>query len=260
MTTLGAGEACLDWHGDRLVAVPAEPGTLLVADSWLVEDGRARGLDLHRQRFAGACAALGVPTDAFWPDAVARLPRAGQWFPRVELVDVAGKPLLRLRIRPAPERLDSARVWVPGEPDPRRHPRRKGPDLDRLADLRRGGARHGAQEVLLTTPAGVVLEAANSSLLWWEDDELCLPDPELPVLPGVTVALVRRLAERDGVPVRHRARRLADLAGREVWLANALHGIRPVTAWVGADQPVGEAVRCARWRRWWLASAHPISV
>lgn len=112
----------------------------------------------------------------------------------------------------------------------------------------------------MTDPTGVVLEAANSSLLWWEGEELCLPDPELPVLPGVTVALVLRFAERHGVPVRYRRRRLADLSGREVWLANALHGIRPVTGWIGTDQPVGTPERCARWRQWWLASAHQISV
>lgn len=230
--------------------------TLLVADSWLVENGRVRALDLHQQRFTEACAEFGVRVTSFWQDAIARLPRTGDWFPRVELVDGH----LRLHIRTAPERLDTAKVWVSGEPDPRRHPRRKGPDLDRLAELRQAGARLGAQEVLLTDPTGVVLEAANSSLLWWEGEELCLPDPELPVLPGVTVALVRRFAERHGVPVRHRRRRLAELSGREVWLANALHGIRPVTGWIGTDQPVGAPERCARWRQWWLTSAHQISV
>lgn len=234
--------------------------TLLVADSWLVEDSRVRALDLHQQRFTEACAGFGVEVTSFWQDAIARLPRTGEWFPRAELVDTAGQLQLGLQVRPAPERLDTAKVWVSGEPDPRRHPRRKGPDLDRLAELRRAGARHGAQEVLLTGPAGVVLEAANSSLLWWEGEELCLPDPELPVLPGVTVALVLRFAERHGVPVRYRRRRLADLSGREVWLANALHGIRPVTGWIGTDQPVGTPERCARWRQWWLASAHQISV
>ena len=230
--------------------------TLQVADSWLVENGRVRALDLHQRRFTEACAEFGVRVASFWQDAIARLPRTGDWFPRVELVDGH----LRLHIRPAPERLDTAKVWVPGAPDPRHHPRRKGPDLDRLAELRQAGARHGAQEVLLTDPTGVVLEAANSSLLWWEGEELCVPDPELPVLPGVTVALVRRFAEQHGVPVRHRRRTFAELSGREVWLANALHGIRPVTGWIGTDQPVGAPERCARWRQWWLASAHQISV
>jgi branched-subunit amino acid aminotransferase/4-amino-4-deoxychorismate lyase len=252
--TTDAGGQCLVWHGDQLVAGLAEPGTLLAADSWLVDNGRTRALDLHQRRFASSCAELGVrPAELsmFWRRVMDRLPRAGQWFPRAELIDIAGQHRLQVRIRPAPERTNEARVLVTGEPDPRLVPRRKGPDLDRLAALRRAAAHLGAQEVLLATGSGIVLEAANSSLLWWEGEELCVPDPELPVLPGVTAAVVRRLAERNGVPVRHRRRRLSELAGCEVWVANALHGIRPVIEWVHSGQPTGLPVRCPRWRRWW---------
>jgi len=84
------------------------------------------------------------------------------------------------------------------------------------------------------------VDRANASVLWWEDDTLCLPPPRLPVLPGVTVALVQERARREGIPVAHRERTVAGLDGREVWLVNALHGIRPVVQWSGRPLEAGE--------------------
>ncbi len=260
----GQGDEVLTWQaGSGLRPGSAGSARLLVADSWLLDAGRVRGLDLHRQRFAGSCGdAAGVrpaELDEFWRAVVERLPRSGTWFPRVELAAAPrGPPRLWLRIRPAPARTEEVRVWVSPGPDGRTMPRRKGPDLDRLAELRHAGAQAGAQEVLLTTRSGLVLEAANSSLMWWEGPALCLTDPALRVLPGVTAALVRRHAARCGIPVRNRRSRLADLDGREAWLTNALHGIRPVTAWVGSTVSAGAATRAAQWRQWWTDWAEPL--
>jgi branched-subunit amino acid aminotransferase/4-amino-4-deoxychorismate lyase len=103
-----------------------------------------------------------------------------------------------------------------------------------------------------------VLEAANSSVVWWDGPALCVPDPALRVLPGITVALVRRRAARCGIAVHHRRGRMSDLAGREVWLTNALHGIRPVVAWVGSTVPVGSPARAERWRQWWADCGEPL--
>jgi branched-subunit amino acid aminotransferase/4-amino-4-deoxychorismate lyase len=73
----------------------------------------------------------------------------------------------------------------------------------------------------------------------------------LPVLAGVTAGLVLERAQRRGVPVAHRERTVRELDGREVWLVNALHGIRPVTAWTGQQHMnAGPAVRAAEWRAW----------
>jgi branched-subunit amino acid aminotransferase/4-amino-4-deoxychorismate lyase len=135
-------------------------------------------------------------------------------------------------------------------------PRRKGPDLDTLARVRDRAAGEGAQEAVLVAPTGTVLEAATASVLWWEGDTLCLPPPGLPVLPGVTVALIQERARREGVRVAHRERTVAELDDREVWLVNALHGIRPVTGWTGGPaDPTGSmraaaAVRAPEWRKW----------
>lgn len=103
---------------------------------------------------------------------------------------------------------------------------------------------------MLVGPSGAVLESATASVLWWEDDSLCLPPPRLPVLPGVTVGLIRERAYRLGIPVVHRERTVAELEGREVWLVNALHGVRPVTGWIGEPMTAGAAARAGEWRNW----------
>jgi branched-subunit amino acid aminotransferase/4-amino-4-deoxychorismate lyase len=142
--------------------------------------------------------------------------------------------------------------------DPRRVPRRKGPDLAVLAGLRAWASEQAAQEALLVSGTGLVLEAAHSSVLWWEGDRLCAPDPRLAILPGVTGDLIRERAAGLGIPVMFRRRPPAHLDGREVWLVNALHGIRPVTRWVGAPVVAGPAVRAPEWRAWLDGLAEPL--
>ena len=254
-TQLPVREGLLTWTpGQGLVpaADPVADGPLLVADSWLLREGRVRGYGRHRERFLGACGECGGPGPRrlveFWQDVTAALPRTGEWFPRVELA--AGSLELRLRLRHAPILGTEVRLLSAGQLDPRTLPRRTGPDLDTLARVRARACGAGAQEAVLVTPSGVVLESATASVLWWEDDTLCLPPPRLPVLPGVTVALVQERAVRSGIRVAHRERTLAELAGREVWLVNALHGIRPVSGWTGSAVTAGPAVRAANWREW----------
>ncbi|MGW1779257.1 aminotransferase class IV [Streptomyces sp. NPDC002143] len=235
-------------------------GRLLVADSWLVRDGRVRGLERHRERFLRACAECDGPPLRrlleFWQDTTAALPRTGEWFPRVELT--ADTRELRLLLRHSPPLQPDIRVWAVGRPDPRTEPRRKGPDLDALAAVRRRAAEEGATEAVLTTPSGAVLESATASVLWWEDDTLCLPSPRLPVLAGVTAGLIQERARRLGIRVTHPERTLAELDGREVWLVNALHGIRPVREWTGHPMSAGAAVHAAEWRSWLDGISEPL--
>src|SRR5687767_12433111 len=94
----------LRWDGGW-APTEAEPGSPDVADSWLVDDGRVRGLERHWARFAAEVRALGGPDPAPFAAAVAAaLPREGRWFPRVEL-RLDGGPRLGLLLRPAPARL-----------------------------------------------------------------------------------------------------------------------------------------------------------
>jgi branched-subunit amino acid aminotransferase/4-amino-4-deoxychorismate lyase len=221
---------------------PAQ-AVLLVADSWLVEDGHVRAGVAHWARFAGSCAEVGAdPADLarFRRAVVAALPASGRWFPRVEL----GAEGLALRVRRAPPQALTASVEVAPPGDPRRSPRVKGPDLELLAGLR---AASRADEVLLRDAAGALREGALSSLLWWEDDALCTT-PDEHTLPGVTRAVLLVLALHRGIEVRMRSPLPAELAGREVWLTSALHGIRAVSGWLAPAQPAGKPLRAAAWR------------
>lgn len=270
-TRPAAVEGLLAWSprrgltgADSTGSVPTVGERLAVADSWLLRDGRVRGLVRHRERFLRACGHSGGPSLRqlvdFWRDVTAALPRTGEWFPRVELG--AESRELRLLLRHAPPLGTGVRVWAAGQTDPRTVPRRKGPDLDILARVRQRASGAGADEAVLVAPSGVVLEGATSSLLWWEDDTLCLPSPQLPVLAGVTVGLIQERAQRTGVRVAHRERALADLDDREVWLVNALHGIRPVTEWTGGGTELplraGSAVRAPEWRQWLEGLMEPL--
>jgi branched-subunit amino acid aminotransferase/4-amino-4-deoxychorismate lyase len=226
---------------------------LRVADSFLVANGKIRGLDLHRRRFTASCAAAGIDAGRYFDDQVKRLPGFGRWFPRFEL-DAGGK--LSVQLRPAPPQGGRIRVVVHDGPDPRTQPLVKGPDLDALGELKaQAGKAFGADEVLLADPDGVVVEAAYSAVLWWEDDTLCVPPTDRPYLPSVTSELVRRIAATEEIEVAERARTAADLADAEVWLVNALHGIRPVEAWNHDPIDPLPFTRSTAWQQRLLSSA-----
>ena len=273
-------------EGSGSAAPAAQSERLLVADSWLVTDGRVRAFAAHRRRFARSCQVRAgeaqAASDHFWDALVALLPRTGDWFPRVELVD--GGPSqtedavrLRLRVRPAPVRGMTVIVWDPQVPDSRVHPQIKGPDLDQLGELRTEALALGAQEVILTDEAGYVIEAANSSVFWWEDGALWTPASAVVPLEGVTAGLVAESAQRRGITVRSRPVTRAELEAHEVWLTNALHGIRAVSEWrmsgrgsagdalTGSEPPGSPATqapidrgRLQDWRDEWDAHARPL--
>ncbi len=239
----------LAWDGRELAPGGDGDGSapaLLVADSWLVDEGYERAAAAHWARFGASCLQAGADRDElrrFSAAARAALPLEGRWFPRVELT---GDGFV-LRIRRAPPPARDARVVVGAPGDPRRYPRRKGPDLALLTRLRATAHVGGGDELLLCDDAGRLLEGALSSLLWWED-EVLWTTPDEHTLPGVTRGLLLSIAHERGVSVRVRAPRPAELAGRETWLTSALHGIRVVSAWVDPRQAAGSATRAADWR------------
>jgi branched-subunit amino acid aminotransferase/4-amino-4-deoxychorismate lyase len=253
----------LRWTGAGGFERADEPGEIVVIDSWLVADGEVRAFDAHVRRFTASCAELastrladtrlastgltgteltgteltgteltgtGEQAEAFMRAGLAQVPVTGRWFPRAELAMVNGTPRLQLWLRPAPPRADSIRLWIPPEPDQRTFPQIKGPDLPYLSALRDAAVAAGADEAVLLSPGGNVLEGTTTSILWWRGQALCAPPPDAPVLPGVTRAGL--LA--SGHPVTFEYATPAELAGLKVWAVNALHGIRPVTGWATA--------------------------
>jgi branched-subunit amino acid aminotransferase/4-amino-4-deoxychorismate lyase len=222
---------------------------LLAADSWLVADGRARAVERHWARFSATCREHGVQPEAvaaFRASVERALPPRGRWFPRVELREDRE---LALELRPAPPRESTVVAWVADVPDPRVAPRRKGPDLERLAALRERAAAHGAGEALIADADGRLLEGAFTSLLWWEGETLCAVPDAAPILPGITRALLIELARERDTPLAQRRPLPQELAGRETWLVSALHGIRAVTRWADGGLPAVAAPRAATWQR-----------
>ena len=224
--------------------------TLMAADSWLVEDGRVRAFDLHRARFGDAAAQVGMGaiTDDFWAAVVEKIPATGEWFPRVDVLEISPEAdrELAFRLRPAPPRTQELKVLIPPYPDPRATPGRKGPDIALLEGVRtEAREQYGCDEVLLISKDGYVVEGATTSLLWWSGESLCAPDSELGALPGVTSAVILEEARARSVPVESRRVRPEELAGNEVWLVNALHGIRRVREFVG-ERDIHDSSPCCR--------------
>jgi branched-subunit amino acid aminotransferase/4-amino-4-deoxychorismate lyase len=221
---------------------------LLAADSWLVDDGRVRAVDRHWARFAATCREHGVESEALaaFRDEVERaLPAAGRWFPRVEL---RSDGELAVQVRPAPPREPTVVAWIADVPDPRRAPRQKGPDLERLAALRERAAAHGAGEAVLCDADGRLLEGAFTSLLWWEQETLWAVPDDAPILRGITRALLIEIARERDVAVAQRRPAPRELDGRETWLVSALHGIRAVTRWANGGPRAGDAPRAGAWQ------------
>jgi branched-subunit amino acid aminotransferase/4-amino-4-deoxychorismate lyase len=221
---------------------------LLAADSWLVVDGCVRAVDRHWARFGATCREHGIEPEAlaaFRAEVERALPATGHWFPRVEL---RADGELVVQVRPAPPREPRVVAWVADVPDPRRAPRRKGPDLERLAALRERAAAHGAGEAVIADGQGRLLEGAFTSLLWWEGETLWTVPDDAPILPGITRALLIELARRRGTAVAQRRPEPHELAGRETWLVSALHGIRVATHWADSGPLAGHAPRAAAWQ------------
>lgn len=235
-------------------------GELRVADSWLVAEGRVRGWDLHMERFTESCVAAGAERAglgrplAGLPELI---PRQGEWFPRLEMRS-EGEADFYFRLRPSPPRWETAAVW-PTSVDPRREPRVKGPDIDRLMALRSEARAHDADEAAILNDRDEVIEAAACSILWWREGALARVGDEEPILNGVTRRLLAQLAERFGVEVEDCSLPIAEVGGHEVWLANALIGIVPVTRWVGhCDHPPVDHERLAVWREGLAELAAPV--
>lgn len=244
--------AYLIWTNDGFRPAEESTSSLLAADSWLVKDGLANESSRHRERFRQACSRIaGVDPDGvdrFWSELANAIPAVGTWFPRAELVLCEGTPVFGVRIRRAPARLAEIRLIEWKRPDPRTQPRMKGPDLDLLGRIRNLAREAGADDAILTTGTGLLLEGLTTSLMWWEGDTLCAPPLDLPILPGVTREIVFELVRKAGVQTACRSRTLAEVLECPIWAVNALHGIRPVVELVGATHPMKFHALTAKWQ------------
>lgn len=252
-----------DWRAGELVALDdceVAEQTLDVADSFLVADGRALALALHRERFLDSVREQGFADRAeaarFWEAGIAAVPRAGSWFPRFELTTVRDAQRLRFRLRTAPVLTDSV-VLATAEGDPRQVPNIKGPDIARLSVLRQRAQRSGADEAVILDN-GLVSDGTTTALLWWRGDTLATPPLTFAKVDSVAARTVRGVAAAMRIPVDEEAVTPAELDGCVIWAVNALHGIRAVTAWVGGPRVAQDAARTAAWRTRLAALARPL--
>lgn len=243
------------WSGnslDLLDYCELTESTIVAADSWLVENGRTLALDLHRSRFLSNA----PHAAAFWDASVAAIPRDGDWFPRVELHS-NGRMLFRLRSAPARSRA-VALVTHHGD-DTRTTPTVKGPDLAAMRRLRAAAQVAGADEAVILSPDGYVVEGSYSALVWWRGAILCAPPAEFDRVPSVTARSLIGLATALGVETHDEAVTPAELDGTEVWALNALQGPRIVTRWIDGPATAELPGRLAQWRLRLGALAHPMA-
>jgi len=236
------------WSDGVLVDDPTPPpdaGSVRVADSWLMVDGAVAGLERHINRFTGSVrhAFPELDIDSFARAALAALPRTGRWFPRIEAIDDGG-PLLRLRVREAPEPLTHATLATAPR-DPRTAPTVKGPNAEALGALR---TELAVGEAIIVDGDGHIAEGAWSSIVWWLGESLHVVDPSIARLPSVTEGLVIDHARSTGTPVTVSRTRPDELDGAEVWVLSALHGIRVATKWRNGPTLHIEPGRAESWR------------
>jgi branched-subunit amino acid aminotransferase/4-amino-4-deoxychorismate lyase len=237
-------ESIFRWHDGSLEALEycdMTQSRLVAADSWLVTGGRALALGLHRERFLASAPHAGQ----FWDAAVAAIPHEGDWFPRVELHEPRR---LVFRLRSAPERARSAVLATWTGPDPRTEPTVKGPDLAAMLRIRTAVQSEGADEAVILTDDGYVVEGAYSALLWWRGEILCGPPSTFYRVDSVTARSVLTLARALGIDTHEEAVTPAELDGTELWALSALHGIRIVTRWVDGPELAEKPGRLTQWR------------
>lgn len=257
------------WNSDLLEAEVdggADEMPLAVADSWLVAEGRVLALELHRARFFAAIAPeqqAQLRLDAFWAACIAQLPRTGNWFPRVELRhgrgahDRAGQRLA-FRLRTAPPLGTTLIALTHHGRDPRQQPRVKGPDFAALASLRLEAQSRGADEAIIVDEAGHVVDGASTAIFWWRGQTLCAPPWSLARVDSVTAKTLVAIAAALGTEIRYEAAQPRELDALEVWAVNALHGIRPITAWIDGPAMAGQSARASAWRDRMDALATPL--
>ena len=145
---------------------------------------------------------------------------------RVEVLD--GRASVTVRELPP---LDPPAVITASEPH---HPYpHKTTERDSFADAAVEAEVAEADDALLLTHEGWVAEGTVWTVFWWEGDTLCTPALDLEILPGIGRARVLEVV--SGVA----EGRYTDqgLAGKSLFLTNAVRGIVPIGSLDGAQLP-----------------------
>lgn len=250
------------WRDGGAVAVPADEPVVTAADQGLVRgdgafesvavlDGATPYLSAHLARLARSAELLEIPSpgDAVWRglvDAVCEgwpadvegvirllLTRGpGDGAPPTALALLAPVPAETLRQRTDGVAVVSLSLGVPA--DFRAHaPWLLGgaKTLSYAVNMAayRHAARLGADDVVLTSLEGELLEGPTSSVVWAAGGTLHTPPTETGILAGTTVARLFERAEAAGRPTARTRGTVDDLhAADAVWLLSGVRGAAPV--------------------------------
>ena len=99
----------------------------------------------------------------------------------------------------------------------------------------------GADDALLVAADGTVLEAPTANVWWREGERLLTPSLDLPILAGVTRALLLELAREETVEGVFPLSRLLD--ADEVFVCSSIREVMPVTAVDGKEFGLGRAAQ-----------------
>jgi branched-subunit amino acid aminotransferase/4-amino-4-deoxychorismate lyase len=97
----------------------------------------------------------------------------------------------------------------------------------------------GADDALLVSSDGTVLEAPTANVFWREGDTLLTPSLDLPILAGVTRGLLLEIAEQETVEGAFPLDRL--LEADEVFVCSSIREVMPVAAVDGKAFGIGPA-------------------
>ncbi|MFJ3201425.1 aminotransferase class IV [Streptomyces sp. NPDC086989] len=170
-----------------------------------VEDGAVRGLALHLARLADDCRAVfGAELDPEWVRECVRREAGGRpgtfmvrvtvFDPELDLTapDRAGRPCVLVTTRPAP---GAGRLPLPALRVQRLAFHREAPSVKHVAlfgqlRLRRAARLAGFDDVLFTGVDGLVSEGCTWNI-GFVDEAGTVVWPQAPVLPGITMRLLR---------------------------------------------------------------------
>jgi len=200
----------------------------------LIETIRARGghlpwLGRHLARLHASAGALGAPeASADLIDLVRFAAGSGKRGDRVVRLQLAGGHAEIATRDVNPDRgvavVVSREVHVPY---PHKTTRR-----EQFGRALASARRRRAHDAVLLTAEGYLAEGTAWNLFWWENRTLCTPAADLGILPGIGRQRVMELAEVTEVRAP-----IAALAGRSLFLVNAVRGIVEIGSFERAPVP-----------------------
>jgi 4-amino-4-deoxychorismate lyase len=230
---------------DRILVTPADLLGDGVFETMHLRPSGPWLLDEHLARLSRSAAILDLPAPDLAPLRDRALASGGTGALRI----IHTRSLLDMSVSPVPpgvlrERRDGVRVLSAdlGVSVRRRPPwsvsAAKSLSYANNFAARRWAARQGADDLILLSTEGYVLEAPTASVVWLAGDELCtVPPAEAGILAGITALHLLSLAPSVGLRAVERMIGLDELAGADaIWLTSSLRGLAEVTELDGAPR------------------------